>query len=557
MKRLLTLIAVCAGLMAYAQSDRIILVEQFTQASCGPCASTNPIIFPLLDNNSDRAAVIAYQVSWPGYDPMHEHNPGEANSRVTYYGVQAVPGTAFNGDYNRNRSSLQTVTQSTINSASSIPSRFELDLQVDPYTNFQGLDIDLNIKAVNDISGALVAHVVVVEDEINFNRPPGSNGETHFRWVMKKMLPNSRGTEIDAEWTGGEESNLSFSYEFENFYDWKEAGVVAFIQDDNTKDVLQAVYWKPEFEPNQGDDVLVTGAAASGFLDAEVDIVCGGEAAPVVSIMNSGTTDLNSCVIEYSINGSQVMEYDWSGSLPTFETVDIQLPEISFPIQFIGEMNVDVKAPNGTEDLYPDNGKLFSEFLLAPNSTTEATFEIRPIIRPADLSFRIVNSQNDVILEDGPFTQRVAKSYDITLEEGECYSIEIINNYNSVNGTFSLRDVKGERVLSETIQGAGTHVVDFGTFSSIATDNISGLDDWSIWPNPANEVLNISTDMSESKDVELMILSPLGTVLSTDDVSGRSGISQTTVDVRSLLPGLYFIVLRSGDAVETKSFIKS
>ncbi len=58
----------------YAQSQRLVLLEHFTQASCGPCATYNPSIHTWLVNNPDKITSINYHTSWPGYDPMYNHN---------------------------------------------------------------------------------------------------------------------------------------------------------------------------------------------------------------------------------------------------------------------------------------------------------------------------------------------------------------------------------------------------------------------------------------------------------------------------------------------------
>ncbi|MDX1685635.1 MAG: Omp28-related outer membrane protein, partial [Saprospiraceae bacterium] len=471
MKQLFTLIGVLCTLLAIGQSQRTILVEHYTQASCPPCATVNPVVFPVLEANKDKVAVIAYQVYWPGYDPMYEHNPAEVRARVTYYGVRSAPNTVMNGGAPEHSSSA--ITSSNINTLASKPSPFDLELEVDPFVNFQGLDITLNMEASQNVSGNLVAHVVVVEEDIHFSSPPGTTSEKDFHYVMKKMLPNSGGTTIASDWKAGDSDQISFQYEFENFYDWMEAGVVAFIQDDNSKEVHQAVYWKPDFEANPGDDVLVTDVSASGMLNAEYDVVCGGSTSPVISIMNSGTEVLTSCEIDYSINGSSTATYTWNGNLGKFEETLITLPSIDFPIQVVGEMNVEAKQPNGNEDLYPDNGKVFSELLLSPNSTTKATFTIRPVIRPEELSFKIFDDNDEIILEDGPFNSRGEKTYDLSLEANTCYRISIRNNYRSVNGTFKIENERGENVLTETIQEQGVSVSEFGTFNSVSNKDLT------------------------------------------------------------------------------------
>ncbi len=538
----------------FGQSEKVVLVEHFTQASCPPCATTNPVIFPILEANHDKVAVISYQVSWPGYDPMNEHNSGEVATRVSYYGVRGVPNSCMDGT--GPAGSIGLLTQSNIDIAAAQPAPFDLDLQVEPTIDFNGLTIDLGITANTNTSGAYAAHVVVVEERVNFTTPPGSNGEREFHYVMKKMLPTSRGTVLDADWTAGKSTSLNFDYEFENFYNWREAGVVVFIQNNNNKQIVQARYWEPDFEANEGDDVLVRAASVSGQFSEDFDVLCGGTATPKVRVMNSGKTNLTSFEVEYDVNGSASKTYSWSGNLGSFEETEVELPSIDFPVQIIGEMNVNVNQPNGNTDEYPENGELLSEFVIAPNTTTTAKFEIRPVIRPADLSFKIYNSAGDVILEDGPFTSRTTYSYDLNLGENECYEIEIRNNYTSVNGTYKILDEKDLTVLASTIQGQGFHRSEFGTYNSVSNNDLTKVSDWTISPNPVSDRLNLNMEVEKAFEMEVTVTDLLGKVVLSRDLTATVGSQSSTFAVDHLQNGVYLVSLREGSKVSTKKFIK-
>src|ERR1043166_2448556 len=93
MKKIYTLVA-CAAFSAagFAQSQRLILTEEFTQASCGPCAAANPSFNAMLNNNTSKVISVKYQTSWPGVDPMNAQDATELNNRTSsYYGVTGVP----------------------------------------------------------------------------------------------------------------------------------------------------------------------------------------------------------------------------------------------------------------------------------------------------------------------------------------------------------------------------------------------------------------------------------------------------------------------------------
>ena len=79
---LLVSIALFASLMLFGQTERTILLEEFTNASCPPCASQNPEYNALIEANRDQIVSIKYQTEFPGYDPHYEEVPTSVSSIV-------------------------------------------------------------------------------------------------------------------------------------------------------------------------------------------------------------------------------------------------------------------------------------------------------------------------------------------------------------------------------------------------------------------------------------------------------------------------------------------
>ncbi|MEZ4983295.1 MAG: Omp28-related outer membrane protein [Saprospiraceae bacterium] len=248
---LLSLLIFATGM--FAQSPRMVLFEHYTQASCPPCASTNPPLFATLGQNTDKIIPISYQVYWPGYDPMFDHNPNEIRERVTYYGVSAAPNSVMDGD--GPYSSLSLGSQANINARAAMTSPFTIETSHKVSDRFDEVEVTVEITASSDVNRNMVAQIAIVEHEIHFNSPPGTNGETLFHNVMKKMLPGANGTELPNSWATGDKQTLTYSWKFKNVYDVSEIAVIAWVQDENTQEVLQASYSEPNLTaagPNDG-----------------------------------------------------------------------------------------------------------------------------------------------------------------------------------------------------------------------------------------------------------------------------------------------------------------
>ncbi|OQY00059.1 MAG: hypothetical protein B6I24_00645 [Bacteroidetes bacterium 4572_128] len=359
-------IAMSFSSLAISQ-NRMILFEEGTNASCGPCAAQNPTFNALLDANTDNVISIKYQWYFPGTDPMHDHNPGEANARLQYYEISGVPTATMDGVIysfpNAYDGAAIGYTQSHIDEQLAVPSPLNIDLShtVIGHT----ITASMDIGALEDLTGNLVAHIVVIEKAIFFDSPPGSNGETEFYNVMKKMLPSSNGTSLEDFISGGS-VNITESWEIANIYDINELAVVAFVQNNSTKEVLQASYSEPVTPI--APDFLNT--SAKSILYPTEDF-CGNTISPVVKIENNGM-DLTSLDISYSVNGGEITTLNWTGELAFLSAMEVELPESEFIrvddiVRNDYTIEVFTSLPNGLEDTDTNDDEISLSFL-APST---------------------------------------------------------------------------------------------------------------------------------------------------------------------------------------------
>lgn len=195
MKRKFTLLTLLCALFAFqgfAQSPKMVLVEEGTQASCAPCAAQNPDFDILLDANADKVVVLKYQTSWPGFDQMNLDNPTEVQERVDYYGIEGVPMSAVNGVFIADDCTLwegapACLDQSEIDAANTATSSFDLD--VNGVYNDGTLNVTGTLTATEAVSGDLRLRIALTEQTIlATDVPGGTNGETEFHHVLKKFV---------------------------------------------------------------------------------------------------------------------------------------------------------------------------------------------------------------------------------------------------------------------------------------------------------------------------------------------------------------------------------
>lgn len=244
--------------VAFSQTtDRVTLIETFTSSTCPPCNPGNVQLEGLLDDeiNEDKYTSLKYQMSWPGTgDPYYTV---EGGSRRGFYGISGVPSSRVDGEL---AIDPRYLTQEQLNDAYAVPSEIELKAYYNVNEATQTVSIQVDLKALADISssGGLFLRVAIFENRTANNAK--TNGETKFEHVMKKMLPTATGTYL-----GGMDANETMTFDFEHTFpgayrlppnaenpinnaeehsieEFSDLGVVVWVQRNTTKEVYQSTY---------------------------------------------------------------------------------------------------------------------------------------------------------------------------------------------------------------------------------------------------------------------------------------------------------------------------
>jgi hypothetical protein len=217
------------------QRDNVLL-EEWTNASCGPCAQNNPTIDAFVAANFNTIVPVKYHVWWPGNtDPMYLHNIPENTARTNYYGVSGVPNVIMGGVTNP---VYPYTTPGSLQDAYDIQMSKATPLEVSVTDTHFGsdsirTDIVLTVHAPL-LYGQYYLRVMAVERWIHYASPPGNNGETDFYDVFRKAYPDITGSPLPL--TPGT-YNFSFTYPIDPVWVDSMMYSIAFVQDDATKKV--------------------------------------------------------------------------------------------------------------------------------------------------------------------------------------------------------------------------------------------------------------------------------------------------------------------------------
>lgn len=327
-KHLLSFIIIASSALAFSQVPQRPLVEHFTQASCGPCASQNPVLKQTLDAFGDANYVrVSHQVSWPGTDPMNAAFPGGPEDRRNYYGVTGVPNACLNGGAAGAPNTV--VTANTLGAAAANTTPYDITVtQTWADANTVTVNIDVTNTTNSDVSDANRIFVSMIEKHVDYGTAPGSNGEVEFECVMRQMYDATNGSP-DAT-TGaalgtiaaGATQSYSFTITSLPSYLFDKAQVIfaVYLQNQASKVVYQSA--KSEITAIPGI-VLVSAQSAS---QAGTGLCDYSYTPGLIFTNNDPLTDIYEVVAEYSIDGGAAVQQTFTGNLTQGQSATITFP---------------------------------------------------------------------------------------------------------------------------------------------------------------------------------------------------------------------------------------
>jgi hypothetical protein len=241
------------------------------------------------------------------------------------------------------------VTTSTINNRYNTAAPLNITASHQWTAGYDSIQIDVFVAnagtstVVSGGAGSLKLHVAIVEEEINYPSAPGSNGETVFYQVMRKMVPNQNGTTLADTWNAGQTQMFSFKVAAPIYLaKLSETAIVAFIQDNQNKNVLNATKTVPSVIGVLPDLGLTNFTAATSGL-------CDGTSTPSITFKNDGSMPVTSAILSYSINGGIPVNQSWTGNLAVGSSTTVNFTQVLMPTGTNSIVGM-VSAPNGTGD---------------------------------------------------------------------------------------------------------------------------------------------------------------------------------------------------------------
>jgi hypothetical protein len=243
-----------------ANRNRRVLAEQFVNVQRQDTTIQSIV-------NDPQAAVISYYVGHAAPDPINRINKADPSARSLLYGIDQIPRVVLDGVSTSNTTSFETWGTSAFNERKLTPSAFLVAVQAQRLPDGQ---LKVDVTAMKDtnlqVAGPFLLKVVVVEDSIQLQ----GSSRSYYN-IMRKMLPDAVGTRYE-DWNEGESNTVSYSW---NPFAAPMSGytLVAFIQDENTKEIYQAGIAKLSYAEASQLDIAANMEVSTSFRKKLEEIV--------------------------------------------------------------------------------------------------------------------------------------------------------------------------------------------------------------------------------------------------------------------------------------------
>ena len=216
----------------FAQEERKVLVEVFTNSHCPLCPPAHNVIENYLTGpNGNKISYIFYHMIYPySDDSLYWQSMESSDARDNFYNpIHATPQGWFDG-FHQSSSPGWTASLDNLVSVQS-----PLKIILSGTRSSSQFNITAQLMRTGDISDTDLAIYFVAVENVYFD---GRNTISNHKQVMRKMLPSPSGKSFSINLN--ETINIEQIIDLETLWDADSLSVVVFVQSSDSKYVHQS-----------------------------------------------------------------------------------------------------------------------------------------------------------------------------------------------------------------------------------------------------------------------------------------------------------------------------
>ena len=279
------------------------------------------------------------------------------------------------------------------------------------------------------------------------------------------------------------------------------------------------------------------------------DLTCSDNANAYFMFMNLGSEPLTSLTYTYSIGGN-TQTATWSGNVASYENDTVHIPVFNINFNVNNTLSVQITQINGVDV------NISPKTLSIKKNVYEGSGNMTLIIKTdnygSETSFKIFGPDGIAVLSGGPFTNTSTEhTFMFSPTTLGCYRLEVYDSYgDGINngygaGYFKLMAENGTQIFRDNgkFGSQATYMIDVTSLVDIE----EYTSETAIYPNPATDVINITTD-NQVQRVEIFNMQGQLVKVESGEV--------TSVSVKDLANGLYTLKLTTDNGVSMHKIVK-
>jgi hypothetical protein len=494
-----------------------IVFEAHTATTCGPCASQNPSLDAFIQQHFDSIVPIKYHVWWPALgDPMYNANIPQARVRTHYNSVSAVPCLMVDGVLQQ-VSGYTTLSnlQNPFNTRRAMASPIGLSV-VDTRLTGDTIKTTITINVVSALPSNINYRLRInaIERKIQYTTAPGSNGETVFYDVFRRMYPSVDG--IPITYSPG---TYTVEYKYKRDAGWVDSMMYTsvFIQDDNNHEIINAAKGRNYYVNDKINIPPVTDNSITPMTSIIPDAKLPVDGGMQIETMESPVPPPGWTIINTDSN------------FTFWQYIYAAVGGPSFPGARAIRINYYSYAENiGTKDII--RTKVFNNV----NPNDSITFDYAYAFR-------------------SPYEDRLTVK--ISIDGGNTFPYTIFDKQGSNLGTTS----PSSSGFVPTASQWGTFACRYGAVTGVEPITNFTPEKFELvqnYPNPFNPTTNIKYYIAKSSFVTLKIYDILGKEIMTLVNSNlKAGEYELKFNASSVPSGVYFYKIVAGNFTDTKKML--
>lgn len=534
----------CSILMIAQVPRKYVVAEEFTGIDCSGCPTAAKVLDQLMEEKGKLIVIGYHENHYSASNPIFNNPNGQ--KRLSYYGVTGLPTVEMDGSSTMPYPADIKDFESKYDQRIALSSPVSIALTLTPLSG-KNYKADVTVTKQGALpSGPLKLMVAVTERNIDYTWMTMNK----LNYVERLMLPDASGTVLNI--SGNSQTN-SFTFALNPKWQSDYCDVVVFVQNDATKEIIQAD--KASCALLQTNDVSPD--LISGF---DKGVSCPTSVTPTVRIRNSGTSNLTSAVIKYSINGGTMNTYKWTGNLAPYTQASVTLPKVMValsPLPAVNPLLVVASNPNGKPDEDNSNDTLILNVKSTAYTGKRPSFRLKTHQWAMSVNWALYNESGAVIDQSGSLSNNKLYTKIFNLSQG-CYRM-VVNDgtgnglyspYGAADcGFFTFMDDKGVKLVDSISKFGYTTQYLFTVGVPTEIESNKGIDKIAIFPNPTQG--NVYIDFIDSK-TEITLFNLVGEKL--QEITTDKNIM---IDLSNYENGIYLMRISTKDGMITRKVSKA